>query len=95
VAGLRWPEHAGSRPAAGPLEGLTLVITGSFPGITRDAATEALQKLGAKVSASVSAKTSLLVAGDDAGSKLAKAGKLGVRVVGVAELQRLLAGERI
>ena len=95
VAGLRWPEHAGRKPATGPLEGLTIVITGSFADISRDAATDALQALGAKVSGSVSAKTSLLVAGAEAGSKLARAEKLGVRVVGIEELRRLLAGERV
>jgi len=92
-AGLRWLEHEGQPPVpTGPLAGLTLVITGTFAGITRDEAIDALQRLGAKVTGSVSAKTSMLVAGEEAGSKLEKARKLGVRIVGAAELQLLLAG---
>jgi DNA ligase (NAD+) len=74
---------------------LTIVITGSFTGITREEATEALQKLGAKVAGSVSGKTSLLIAGEEAGSKLAKAQALGVRVVGEQELKALLSGQPI
>jgi DNA ligase (NAD+) len=95
-AALEWPEHEGRKPTAeGPLTGLTIVITGSFTGITREEATEALQKLGAKVAGSVSGKTSLLIAGEEAGSKLAKAQALGVRVVGEQELKTLLSGQPI
>ncbi len=95
-AALEWPEHEGRKPVAeGPLTGMTIVITGSFTGMTREEATEALQKLGAKVAGSVSSKTSLLVAGEEAGSKLAKAEALGVRVVGEQELKALLSGRLI
>jgi DNA ligase (NAD+) len=75
-----------------PLAGLTIVITGSLEGFTRDSATEAAAALGAKVASSVSKKTDLVVAGDNAGSKLDKALSLGVPVVGLAGFQALLAG---
>ncbi len=64
-----------------PLAGETWVLTGTLNTMTRDEAKAILQKLGARVTGSVSAKTSALLAGDKAGSKLAKAEKLGVRVV--------------
>ena len=94
-AGLAWPEHA-PRPAAaqGPLHGLCIVLTGTLQGRTREAASEKLRELGARVSGSVSAKTSYLIAGAEAGSKLDKARTLGVRVLGEAGLEELLAGRR-
>jgi DNA ligase (NAD+) len=96
VAGLHWPEGPGQSTApAGPLAGLTIVITGSFVGISRTEAGEKLQQLGAKVATSVSARTSLLVAGDAAGSKLTKAQNLGIKIVGAAGLQQLLAGRPV
>ena len=66
--------------AAGPLEGRTVVLTGSLSSMTRDEAGEKLQALGAKVAGSVSKKTHLVVAGEAAGSKLAKARELGIEV---------------
>jgi DNA ligase (NAD+) len=77
--------------AASPLAGRTFVITGTLSGLTREAAQEALVAAGAKVSGSVSKKTSYLVAGADAGSKLEKARALGVTVIDEEELRRLLA----
>ena len=74
-----------------PLTGLTIVITGSLEGFTRDSATEAAAALGAKVASSVSKKTDLVVAGENAGSKLDKALTLGVPVVGLAGFQALLS----
>ncbi|AWH21955.1 DNA ligase (NAD(+)) LigA [Stenotrophomonas sp. ZAC14D2_NAIMI4_6] len=65
---------------AGPLDGQTVVLTGTLAQLTRDAAKERLEALGAKVSGSVSKKTSFLVAGTEAGSKLDKAQSLGVPV---------------
>ena len=65
----------------GTLAGKTVVLTGTLSTLTREEATEALERLGAKVSGSVSKKTSFLVAGADAGSKLEKAQKLGVEVL--------------
>jgi DNA ligase (NAD+) len=73
-----------------PLAGLTFVITDTLAGLQRDAAEDQLRALGAKVSGSVSKKTSFLVVGADAGSKLAKAQSLGVPVLDEAGLERVL-----
>jgi DNA ligase (NAD+) len=73
-----------------PLAGLTIVITGTLAGLQREAAEDALRELGAKVSGSVSKKTSFLVVGADAGSKLAKAQSLGVRILDEAALEQIL-----
>lgn len=75
-----------------PLKGLTFVITGSLKdsGLSRDDAQEALEKLGAKVSGSVSKSTSYLIAGIGGGSKREKAEKLGVPVLGEEELNKIL-----
>ncbi|AXQ29220.1 NAD-dependent DNA ligase LigA [Solimonas sp. K1W22B-7] len=78
--------------AGGPLSGRTLVITGTLPA-SRDEVAAQIEAAGGKVSGSVSAKTDFLVAGEAAGSKLAKAEKLGVTVLDYAALQKLLAGE--
>ena len=72
------------------LSGKTFVITGALEEMTRDEAKELLQSAGAKVSGSVSAKTDYLLAGEKAGSKLAKAKKLGVEVIDEARLQEML-----
>ena len=78
--------------AAGqPLDGLTFVLTGTLVNRTRDEAGAALKLLGAKVSGSVSKKTSYLVAGPKAGSKLTKAEGLGVPVLDEAQLEQVLA----
>ena len=78
--------------AAGqPLDGLTFVLTGTLVNRTRDEAGAALKLLGAKVSGSVSKKTSYLVAGPKAGSKLTKAESLGVPVLDEGALERILA----
>ena len=74
-----------------PLAGITVVITGAIPGYTRDSASEAVTALGGKVSGSVSAKTGVLVAGENAGSKLEKAEKLGVPVIGPDAFATLLS----
>ncbi|TNF33417.1 MAG: NAD-dependent DNA ligase LigA [Gammaproteobacteria bacterium] len=88
-SGIHWPaiEVAASKP----LDGKTLVLTGTLESMTRDEAKEQLQGLGAKVSGSVSAKTDLVIAGPGAGSKLAKAEALAVPVVDEKGLQDLLA----
>lgn len=81
-AGVRWKkdERAGEAGAL-PLAGKTLVLTGTLSQMTRDEAKEKLEALGAKVSGSVSSKTSYVVAGEAAGSKLTKAESLGVPVM--------------
>ena len=93
-AGVTWKEQDPARAEALPLAGLTFVITGTLSGLQRDAAEDALRALGAKVSGSVSKKTSYLVVGADAGSKLAKAQSLGVAVLDEAALDRILETKR-
>jgi len=66
---------------AGPFSGKTVVLTGTMAGMSREQAKEEIERRGGKVSGSVSRKTDLVVAGEDAGSKLKKAGELGVKVV--------------
>ena len=77
----------------GPLTGRSLVVTGSLEGFDRMGAEEAIRAAGGKVSGSISRKTDYLVAGDKAGSKLAKAQELGVTVLDEAAFVKLLAGE--
>ena len=74
----------------GPLSGKTFVITGTLPEMTRDEAKALIQKEGGKVTGSVSSKTSYLLAGEKAGSKLAKAQKLDVDVIDLDGLLKLL-----
>ncbi|HEY2274018.1 MAG TPA: NAD-dependent DNA ligase LigA [Steroidobacteraceae bacterium] len=88
--GVRWPEVARAAAAA-PLAGRTFVLTGTLSSMTREEAEEALTARGAKVSGSVSKKTSFVVAGAEAGAKLARARELGVRVLNEEELRALLA----
>jgi DNA ligase (NAD+) len=83
------PEAA--KPAAAPLAGQTVVLTGSLQTLSRDEAKDKLEALGAKVSGSVSKKTSFVVAGEAAGSKLDKASELGIEVWDEARLLALLA----
>ncbi len=72
------------------LEGLTFVLTGTFPTLTREQAKERIESAGGKVSGSVSKKTSYVVAGEEAGSKLDKAESLGVKVLDEGGLLELL-----
>jgi len=81
------------RAPKGPLAGKTLVLTGTLPSLTREEATELIVAAGGKVSSSVSKKTAYVVAGEEAGTKLAKAESLGIPIVDEAALRRLLAGE--
>jgi DNA ligase (NAD+) len=80
AVGVQWPDIAEKAQTAQPLAGQTLVLTGTLTAMGRDEAKDKLQQLGAKVAGSVSAKTSAVIAGDNAGSKLAKAEELGVAV---------------
>jgi DNA ligase (NAD+) len=88
--GVQWPEMPAREAAREPLAGRTFVVTGTLDSMTREQAQEALTARGAKVAASVSKKTSYLVAGREAGSKLAKAQELGVPVLDEAALLKLL-----
>ena len=92
-AGVRWTPTAPRRGAAGPLAGQTFVLTGTLPTLSRDEAKALLEAAGATVAGSVSKKTTCVVAGADAGSKLERARALGVRVVDENGLRALLAGK--
>jgi DNA ligase (NAD+) len=83
--------HAEKRQRTSVLEGLTFVLTGTLPGLTREAAKEMIESAGGRVSGTVSKKTNYLVAGEEAGSKLDKAQSLGVAVLDEAGLQALIA----
>ena len=74
-----------------PLAGKTFVLTGALPSMTREEATEEIEALGGKVSSSVSKKTNYVLAGEDAGSKLAKAKQIGIRILDEAEFRKMLA----
>jgi len=93
AAGLRMEvpaEQRMAREAAGPLEGRTYVLTGTLASMTREEATAALQRLGAKVAGAVSRKTTGVVVGADAGSKADKARELGVPTLDEAALRALI-----
>jgi DNA ligase (NAD+) len=89
--GLRFAEQ-GPAPSDGPLNGCTLVLTGTLPNWSREQATEQIMAAGGRVTSSVSKKTDYLVAGDSAGSKLQKAERLGVPVLDEQRLRELLGG---
>ncbi|MBU1215410.1 MAG: NAD-dependent DNA ligase LigA [Gammaproteobacteria bacterium] len=89
--GVHWAEHDGVANQVLPLSGKTFVLTGTLPTMSRDEAKAKLEALGAKVAGSVSKKTSCVVAGAEAGSKLDKARELNVPVWDEAALQVLLA----
>jgi DNA ligase (NAD+) len=83
--------HAEKRQRTSTLEGLTFVLTGTLPNLTREVAKEMIESAGGRVSATVSRKTNYLVAGEEAGSKLDKAQSLGVTMLDEAALRALLA----
>lgn len=86
------PASGDAAPASGPLAGRTVVVTGTLEGYSREEAEEAIRSAGGKAASSVSKKTDYLVAGENAGSKLAKAESLGVPVLGEVAFRALLAG---
>jgi DNA ligase (NAD+) len=94
AAGVRPPEHA-APTGRQPLAGRTVVLTGKLARLSREEATERLEALGARVASSVSKKTDAVFAGEDAGSKLAKAQELGVPVLDEAGLERVLAAGKL
>lgn len=93
AAGVHWEEGEGANANQGPrpLLGKTLVLTGTLPTLSRDEAKDMIEAAGGKVSGSVSKKTSYVIAGAEAGSKLDKANELGVAVLDEAGLMALLA----
>ena len=94
ACGVHWEEGEPVEKAPQILAGLTVVLTGTLPTLGRDVAKDMLEAAGAKVSGSVSKKTSYVVAGAEAGSKLAKAEELGVPVLDEAGMLALLRGEQ-
>ena len=94
-AGVQWfvPDHPGPGAAVnvdGVLSGLTIVATGSLEGFTRDGAKEAIVLAGGKAASSVSKKTDFVAAGPGAGSKLAKAEELGIRIIDAEQFSILV-----
>lgn len=87
---IQWPTVVVQRPQAQPLAGKTYVLTGTLSQMPRDQAKQSLQTLGAKVAGSVSKKTTAVIAGEKAGSKLAKADALGVEILTEQALIELL-----
>ena len=77
--------------ASDKFEGLTFVLTGTLPTMSRDEASELIKAQGGKVAGSVSKKTSFVVAGEAAGSKLTKAQDLGVKIIDEEELKKMLS----
>ena len=90
--GVNWPAPVvvNAEEIGSPFAGKTVVLTGSLSQLSRDDAKARLMALGAKVAGSVSKKTDLVIAGEAAGSKLAKAQELGIAVIDEAEMLRLL-----
>jgi DNA ligase (NAD+) len=84
--------HYETKKRGGPLEGKTFVLTGTLPTLTREEATRLIEAAGGKVTGSVSRKTDFVVAGAEAGSKLAKARELGIPVIGERELREMAGG---
>jgi DNA ligase (NAD+) len=93
ACGVRWEEGPPAERTSLPLTGRTVVLTGTLPSLSREDAKAMLEAAGAKVAGSVSQKTSYVVAGSEAGSKLEKALALGVPVLDEAGLLALLKGD--
>jgi DNA ligase (NAD+) len=91
AAGVNWPAIEVDSVKTGLLSGKTLVLTGTLPSLSRDEAKALIEAAGGKVAGSVSKKTSVVVAGADAGSKLAKAEELGVTIWSEDDLRAALA----
>ncbi|HWS40211.1 MAG TPA: NAD-dependent DNA ligase LigA [Arenimonas sp.] len=95
AAGIHWPITEPKLETIGPLTGQTFVLTGSLQQFSREVAGRHLESLGAKVSSAVSKNTSVLVAGEQAGSKLSKAESLGLQIWDESKLMAFLAQQGI
>jgi DNA ligase (NAD+) len=95
AAGVAWPDVEVARPSTSAAAGKVFVLTGTLPSLTRGDAKALIEAAGGKVSGSVSKKTDYVVAGAEAGAKLEKAQQLGVAVIDEAQLQTLLANEKL
>jgi DNA ligase (NAD+) len=95
-AGLRMEvDPSERRKEGGPLDGKTLVLTGTLPELSREQATKLIRRAGGKVVNSVSKNTDYVVAGDSPGSKMAKAEELGTEVIDEKELRKLAGGHAV
>ncbi|AIY42627.1 DNA ligase [Collimonas arenae] len=94
AAGIHWPENLPAESASKLFAGKTFVLTGSLPTLTRDAAAAMIEAAGGKVTGSVSKKTSYVVAGAEAGSKLTKAEELSIPILDEMAFRTLLENEQ-
>ncbi|HEX8010004.1 MAG TPA: NAD-dependent DNA ligase LigA [Casimicrobiaceae bacterium] len=94
AAGVEWPEAAPQRAITGKLHGLTFVLTGTLPTLSREEAKELIESQGGKVAGSVSKKTSYVVAGEDPGSKLDRARELNVPIIDERQLKATISHRR-
>ena len=92
ACGVHWPDNEPTSVGPKPLAGKTFVITGTLPTLGRDTAKDLIESAGGKVSGSVSKKTSYVLAGAEAGSKLARALELGVAVIDESTLTEMIHG---
>jgi DNA ligase (NAD+) len=92
--GLRWPEMRDSEPGDRKFDGKTFVLTGKLSSLTRDDAGDIIRGMGGTVSGSVSKKTSYVIAGEDAGSKLSKASELGLTILDEGQFLKLIGRSR-
>lgn len=88
--GVTWEENQGTKDEDLPFKGMTFVLTGSLPTLSRDKASDLIRKFGGKLSGSVSKKTAYVLAGEAAGSKLAKAQELGINIISEEDLFKLI-----
>ncbi len=88
--GVTWEENQGTKDEDLPFKGMTFVLTVSLPTLSRDKASDLIRKFGGKVSGSVSKKTAYVLAGEAAGSKLAKAQELGINIISEEDLFKLI-----
>ncbi|MBN2258541.1 MAG: NAD-dependent DNA ligase LigA, partial [Anaerolineaceae bacterium] len=94
TAGI-WPQSDNTGINGGPLAGMTFVVSGTLPSLSRDGVKEFIQKSGGKVVDSVSRNTSYLILGTDPGSKLEKARGFGISIIDEAALRRMVEGLQV